>query len=138
MEKSAMIRLFFVFGLLFVQLVVSAQAGSFEADIVKMQLQNDSFGTTDAMFGQIVARFKVSKSEVTGAKWVALKKGVFDVTVADLNKQLISVYKKHFIQEEAKATVVFYETSAGKKLAGKIPRWLQWNRCSLPKLWAYR
>lgn len=130
-----MTKLFFVLGLLFVQLVVSAQTDPFEADIIKMQQLNGSQGTTDAMFGQIVVQFKASKPEVTDAKWAALKKDVFDVEVAELNKQLIPVYKKHFTQEEVKAIVAFYETPAGKKLAEKTPM-VTMESMQLSQTWA--
>lgn len=130
-----MTKLFFVLGLLFVQLVVSAQTDAFEADIIKMQQLNGSQGTTDAMFGQIVAQFKASKPEVTDAKWAALKKDVFDVEVAALNKQLIPVYKKLFTQEEVKAIVAFYESPAGKKLAEKTPQ-VTMESMQLTQTWA--
>ena len=51
-----------------------------------------------------------------------LKKEVFDVEVAELNKQLIPIYKKHFTQEDVKAIIAFYETPAGKKLAEQTPQ----------------
>lgn len=130
-----MTKLFFVLGLLFVQLVVSAQTDPFEADIIRMQQLNGSQGTTDAMFGRIVTQFKASKPEVTDAKWAALKKDVFDVEVAELNKQLIPVYKKHFTQEEVKAIVAFYETPAGKKLAEKTPM-VTMESMQLSQTWA--
>ncbi len=130
-----MTKLFFVLGLLFVQLVVSAQTDPFEADIIRMQQLNGSQGTTDAMFGRMVTQFKASKPEVTDAKWAALKKDVFDVEVAELNKQLIPVYKKLFTQEEVKAIVAFYESPAGKKLAEKTPQ-VTMESMQLTQTWA--
>ena len=97
---------------------VKAQADSFDADIVKMQQLN---GSADAMFSQIVMQFKSVKPGVTDEQWAAVKKDVYDVEVAELNKQLIPIYKKHFTQDEVKAVIAFYESPAGKKLAEKTP-----------------
>ena len=88
---------------------------------MKMLQVNGSKGNTDAIFGQIVTRFKVAKPEVTEEKWAALKKDVFDVEVAELNKMLVPIYKKHFTPEEIKAILAFYETPVGKKLTEQSP-----------------
>lgn len=104
--------------LLVAAVTVKAQADSFDADIVKMQQLN---GSADAMFSQIVMQFKSVKPGVTDEQWAAVKKDVYDVEVAELNKQLIPVYKKHFTQEEVLAIIAFYESPAGKKLAEKTP-----------------
>lgn len=86
-----------------------------------MRQVNDSAGSINAMYTQIVAQFKSMKPGVTEEQWAAVKKDVFDVEVAELNKQLIPVYKKYFTQDEVKAVIAFYETPAGKKLAEKTP-----------------
>ena len=113
------IRSLFCLAVLLVAAVtVKAQADSFDADIVKMQQLN---GSADAMFSQIVMQFKSVKPGVTDEQWAAVKKDVYDVEVAELNKQLIPIYKKHFTQDEVKAFIAFYETPAGKKLAEKTP-----------------
>ena len=104
--------------LLVAAVTVKAQADSFDADIVKMQQLN---GSADAMFSQIVMQFKSVKPGVTDEQWAAVKKDVYDVEVAELNKQLIPVYKKHFTQEEVLAIIAFYESPTGKKLAEKTP-----------------
>ena len=104
--------------LLIAAVTVKAQVDSFDADIVKMQQLN---GSADAMFSQIVMQFKSVKPGVTDEQWAAVKKDVYDVEVAELNKQLIPIYKKHFTQDEVKAIIVFYESPAGKKLAEKTP-----------------
>ena len=104
--------------LLIAAVTVKAQADSFDADIVKMQQLN---GSADAMFSQIVMQFKSVKPGVTDEQWAAVKKDVYDVEVAELNKQLIPIYKKHFTQDEVKAVIAFYESPAGKKLAEKTP-----------------
>ena len=104
--------------LLVAAVTVKAQADSFDADIVKMQQLN---GSADAMFSQIVMQFKSVKPGVTDEQWAAVKKDVYDVEVAELNKQLIPIYKKHFTQDEVKAVIAFYESPAGKKLAEKTP-----------------
>lgn len=135
MKDRNNLKLFFVSALLLIGSTVFAQTDPFEADIMKMQQLNGSQGTTDAMFGQIVAQFKASKPDVTDAKWAALKKDVYDVEVAELNKQLIPVYKKHFTQEEVKAIIAFYETPAGKKLAEKTPM-VTMESMQLSQAWA--
>jgi len=113
------IRSLFCLAVLLVAAVsVKAQADSFDADIVKMQQLN---GSADAMFSQIVMQFKSVKPGVTDEQWAAVKKDVYDVEVAELNKQLIPIYKKHFTQDEVKAVIAFYESPAGKKLAEKTP-----------------
>ncbi|MCL6101714.1 MAG: DUF2059 domain-containing protein [Bacteroidetes bacterium] len=135
MKNRNNLKLLFVSALLLIGSTVFAQTDTFEADIMKMQQLNGSQGTTDAMFGRMVAQFKASKPEVTDAKWAALKKDVFDVEVAELNKQLIPVYKKLFTQEEVKAIVAFYESPAGKKLAEKTPQ-VTMESMQLSQTWA--
>jgi hypothetical protein len=113
------IRSLFCLAVLLIAAVsVKAQADSFDADIVKMQQLN---GSADAMFSQIVMQFKSVKPGVTDEQWAAVKKDVYDVEVAELNKQLIPIYKKHFTQDEVKAIIAFYESPAGKKLSEKTP-----------------
>jgi len=104
--------------LLVASFFVRAQTEPSDADIVKMQQLN---GSADAMFSQIVMQFKSIKPGVTDEQWAAVKKDVYDVEVAELNKQLIPVYKKHFTQDEVKAIIAFYETPVGKKLAEQTP-----------------
>jgi len=118
MKKQIIRNLFCIALLLVVSFVVKAQADSFDADIVKMQQLN---GASEAMFSQIVMQFKSIKPGVTDEQWAAVKKEVFDVEVAELNKQLIPIYKKYFTQDEVKAIIAFYETPTGKKLAEKTP-----------------
>ena len=116
------LNLLLVSVMLFAGATTFAQTDPFGADILKMQQINGSQGTTDAMFGQIVAQLKASKPEVPEAKWAAMKKDVFDVEVKDLQKMLIPVYKKLFTPEEVKAIVAFYESPVGKKLAEQSPQ----------------
>lgn len=111
-------NLFCISLLLVASFVVMAQTEPTDADIIKMQQLN---GASEAMFSQIVMQFKSIKPGVTDEQWAAVKKDVFDVEVAELNKQLIPVYKKYFTQDEVKAVIAFYETPAGKKLAEKTP-----------------
>ena len=121
MKDRNNLKLLFVSALLLIGFTVFAQTGPFEADILKMLQINGSKGNTDAIFGQIVTRFKAAKPEVTEEKWAALKKDVFDAEVAELNKMLIPVYKKHFTPEEVKAILAFYDSPVGKKLAEQSP-----------------
>lgn len=118
MKIKTIRSLFCLAVLLAAAVTVKAQADSFDADIVKMQQLN---GSSEAMFSQLVMQFKSIKPGVTDEQWAAVKKDVFDVEVAELNKQLIPVYKKHFTQDEVKAIIAFYESPTGKKLAEKTP-----------------
>jgi len=121
MRNLNSLKLFVLVAFVFVAMGAFAQADSFDADVLKMLQINGSHGTTDVMFGQIVAQLKSAKPEVTDAKWAALKKDVFDVEMADLQKMLVPVYKSHFTPEEVKAIIAFYETPVGKKLAEQSP-----------------
>ena len=107
--------------LLVASIAVKAQTEHSDADIVKMQQVNGSAGSVNAMYPQIVAQLKSMKPGVTEEQWAAVKKEVFDVEVAELNKQLIPIYKKHFTAEEVKAITAFYESPIGKKLAEQTP-----------------
>ncbi len=122
MKNQSNLKLVILLAFVFAGFGAFAQTDPFEADILKMQQINGSSGTTDAMFGQIVAQLKSAKPEVTEAKWAALKKDVFDVEVNDLKKMLVPVYKKLFTPEEVKAIIAFYESSVGKKLAEQTPQ----------------
>jgi len=120
--KNKIIRnVFSIVVLLVAATVLKAQTEPSDADIIKMQQVNGSAGTTDTMFGQVLAQLKPSKPDVTDEQWATLKKEVFDVEVAELNKQLIPIYKKHFTQDDVKALIAFYESPIGKKMAEKTP-----------------
>jgi len=114
-------NLFCIAVLLVASIVVKAQTEPSDVDIIKIQQVNGSAATTDAMYPQIVGQLKSMKPGVTDEQWSAVKKEVFDVEVTELNKQLIPIYKKHFMQDDVKALIAFYETPAGKKLAEKTP-----------------
>jgi len=107
--------------ILVASIVVKAQTEPTDADIIKMQQVNGSAGSIDAMYPRIVAQLKAAKPGVTEEQWAAVKKEVFDVEVAELSKQLIPIYKKHFTQEDVKAIIAFYESPIGKKLAEQTP-----------------
>ena len=107
--------------LLVASFVVKAQTEPSDADIIKMQQVNGSAGSISAMYPQIVAQLKSAKPGVTDEQWAAVKKEVFDIELAELSKQLIPIYKKHFTQEEVKAIIAFYESPTGKKLAEQTP-----------------
>lgn len=136
--------LFCIAALLVASIVVKAQTEPTDADIVKMQQVNGSAATTDAMYPQIVAQLKTMKPGVTDEQWAAVKKDVFDVEVAELNKQLIPVYKKHYTQTDVQAMIAFYETPIGKKMAEQTPlitmesmKLSQWGMGLFGKIQAY-
>ena len=121
MIKQIIRNLFCIAVLLVASFVVKAQTEPTDVDIIKMQQVNGSAGSISAMYPQIVAQLKSAKPGVTDEQWAAVKKEVFDVEVAELSKQLIPIYKKHFTQEEVKAIIAFYESPTGKKLAEQTP-----------------
>jgi uncharacterized protein len=121
MKTHSILCLFFIGGMVFASFEIKAQTDSLDSDIIKMQALNGSAGTTDAMFSQVMAQLKPSKPDVTDEQWAALKKDVFDVEVAELNKQLIPIYKKHFTQADVQGIIAFYESPAGKKMAQQTP-----------------
>jgi hypothetical protein len=100
MKNQTISTLFCLAALLIASYVAHAQTEPSDADIIKMQQVNGSAGSINAMYPQIVAQLKTVKPGVTEEQWAAVKKEVFDVEVAELNKQLIPVYKKHFTQED--------------------------------------
>jgi hypothetical protein len=121
--KILNIRILFCLAVLLVaSFAVKAQTEATDADIIKMQQLNGTAGSIEAMYPQILAQLKTMKPGVSDEKWAAAKKEVFDVEVAELNKQLIPIYKKHFTQEDVKAIIAFYETPIGKKLAEQTPQ----------------
>jgi uncharacterized protein len=120
--KSQIFRNLLCIALLLVaSIVVKAQTEPTDADITKMQQVNGSAGSIDAMYPRIVAQLKAAKPGVTEEQWATVKKEVFDVEAAELSKQLIPIYKKHFTQDEVKAIIAFYESPIGKKLAEQTP-----------------
>jgi hypothetical protein len=121
MKNQIFRNLFCIAVLLVASFVVKAQTEPTDADIIKMQQVNGSAGSISAMYPQIVAQLKSMKPGVTEEQWATVKKEVFDVELAELSKQLIPIYKKHFTQEEVKAIIAFYETPTGKKLAEQTP-----------------
>jgi len=121
MKKQIVRSLFCLSLLLVASFIVRAQTEPTDADIIKMQQLNGSSATTDAMYPQIVAQLKTMKPGVSEEQWAAVKKEVFDIEVAELNKQLIPIYKKHFTQDDVKAIIAFYETPIGRKMAEQNP-----------------
>ena len=121
MKNQIFRNLLCIAALLVASIVVKAQTEPSDADIIKMQQVNGSAGSINAMYPQIVAQLKSVKPGVTDEQWAAVKKEVFDVEVAELSKQLIPIYKKHFTQEDVKAIIAFYESPVGKKLAEQTP-----------------
>ena len=121
--------------ILVASIVVKAQTEPTDADIIKMQQVNGSAGSIDAMYPRIVAQLKAAKPGVTEEQWAAVKKEVFDVEIAELSKQLIPIYKKHFTQEEVKAIIAFYESPIGKKLAEQTPL-ISTESMQISQVWA--
>jgi len=121
--------------ILVASIVVKAQTEPTDADIIKMQQVNGSAGSVDAMYPRIVAQLKAAKPGVTDEQWAAVKKEVFDVEIAELSKQLIPIYKKHFTQEEVKAIIAFYESPIGKKLAEQTPL-ISTESMQISQVWA--
>ena len=135
MKTKLTTALFCLAGLMLSLFTVKGQADSYDSDIMKMQQVNGSLATTNAMFPRIVAQLKQSKPDITDVQWAAMKMDVFDAEVATLNEQLIPVFKKYFTQEDVKAILAFYETTAGKKLAETTPKMMM-EQMQITQTWA--
>ncbi|MBN1986334.1 MAG: DUF2059 domain-containing protein [Prolixibacteraceae bacterium] len=118
-----MTRFFYILGFLLASLLATAQTSDFEKDIEKLLSVNGSSAAYDLAFDQMVAQFKMMKTEAPDEVWKQVRTEVFDKEIAALTKQLIPIYKKHFTHEDIKGMIAFYESPLGKKLTdttGKI------------------
>lgn len=118
-----MTRFFYILGFLLASLLATAQTSDFEKDIEKLLSVNGSSASYDLAFDQMVAQFKMMKTEAPDEVWKQVRSEVFDKEIAALTKQLIPIYKKHFTHEDIKGMIAFYESPLGKKLTdttGKI------------------
>lgn len=118
-----MTRFFYILGFLLASLLATAQTSDFEKDIEKLLSVNGSSAAYDLAFDQMVAQFKMMKTEAPDEVWKQVRSEVFDKEIAALTKQLIPIYKKHFTHEDIKGMIAFYESPLGKKLTdttGKI------------------
>jgi len=118
-----MTRFFYILGFLLASLLATAQTSDFEKDIEKLLSVNGSSAAYDLAFDQMVAQFKMMKTEAPDEVWKQVRTEVFDKEVAELTKQLIPIYKKHFTHEDIKGMIAFYESPLGKKMTdttGKI------------------
>lgn len=118
-----MTRFFYILGFLLASLLATAQTSDFEKDIEKLLSVNGSSAAYDLAFDQMVAQFKMMKTEAPDEVWKQVRTEVFDKEIAALTKQLIPIYKKHFTHEDIKGMIAFYESPLGKKMTdttGKI------------------
>ena len=115
-----MARIFFIAGLLLAGLLASAQNSEFDNDIKKFLAINGSTAAYDMVFDQMVAQFKMMKTEAPEEVWKAIRTEVFDKEIEALNTLMIPVYKKHYSHSDIKAFNAFYESPAGKKLTGAM------------------
>ncbi|MCG6187379.1 DUF2059 domain-containing protein [Maribellus maritimus] len=120
-----MTRFFYVLGFLLASLLTMAQTDDFENDIEKLLAINGSSAAYDMAFDQMVAQFKMMKTEAPDEVWKQVRTEVFDTEIEELTKQLIPVYKKHFTHDDIKELIAFYESPLGQQMTdatGKISK----------------
>jgi len=130
-----MARIFFIVGLLLAGLLASAQNSEFEDDIKKFLAINGSTAAYDMVFDQMVAQFKMMKTEAPDEVWKAIRTDVFDKEIKALNTLMIPIYKNHYSHDDIKAFIAFYESPAGKKLTGAMSQITQ-ESMQLSQTWA--
>ena len=111
--------IFIILSLLLSVSFVKAQDNEFEKQMALMLELNGSKESYDMVFEQIVTQMKYSMPNVSDEAWAKVKEDVFDKQIAELNKKLVPIYKKHFTIDEIKNIIAFYQTETGKKLAQK-------------------
>ncbi|QGY43530.1 DUF2059 domain-containing protein [Maribellus comscasis] len=104
-----MTRFFYVLGFLLASLLTTAQTDDFENDIEKLLSINGGSAAYDMAFDQMVAQFKMMKTDAPDEVWQQVRTEVFDTEIEELTKQLIPVYKKHFTHDDIKELIAFYE-----------------------------
>lgn len=115
-----MARIFYILALLLASFLTQAQPSEFEKDIETFLSINGSSATYDFAFEQMVARFKMTRSDATDEIWQEARVQIFDKEISALNKMLIPIYMKHFTHSEIKVLIEFYQSPIGKKMTGNI------------------
>jgi hypothetical protein len=94
---------------------------AYKETLTKMMRVTGSEATYKAVIDQMVANFKVQKPEVPAAVWTEFSSFFTKAAFTDIIDLLLPIYQKHFTEEDLKATIAFYETPAGQKLALESP-----------------
>jgi len=116
------IRISMLACLLLAVLIVKAQTDDYDNDIARYLQISGATATYDVVFDQMKGQLKTMKPAVPDFLWSNLKTEVFDKEIAELTKQLVPLYKKHFTHAEVKELISFYESPLGKKLATETPK----------------
>lgn len=130
-----MARIFFIAGLLLAGLLASSQNSELDNDIKKFLAINGSTAAYDMVFDQMVAQFKMMKTEASDEVWKAIRTDVFNKEIETLNTLMIPIYKNHYSHDDIKAFITFYESPAGKKLTGAMGQITQ-ESMQLSQTWA--
>lgn len=94
---------------------------TYRQTLQKMMQVTGAQATYNAVIEQMISAFKVQKPEVPAAVWNEFGVAFSKSAATDILDLLLPIYQKHFTEEDLKATITFYETPAGQKLALKSP-----------------
>jgi hypothetical protein len=94
---------------------------AYKETLIKMMRVTGSEATYKAVVDQMVANFRVQKPEVPAGVWTEFGSFFTKTAFTDIVELLLPIYQKHFTEEDLKATIAFYETPAGQKLALESP-----------------
>jgi hypothetical protein len=94
---------------------------AYKETLIKMMRVTGSEATYKAVVDQMVANFRVQKPEVPAGVWIEFGSFFTKTAFTDIVELLLPIYQKHFTEEDLKATIAFYETPAGQKLALESP-----------------
>ena len=111
---------------LFYNTISLAQADSKYSNTLKTMFEVS--GTSEsyqAVIKQTVNMLKQQHSEVSVEVWNDLEKEFLKTSLEDLVDLLVPVYSKYLDQNDLEKIINFYQTPAGKKLAGSTPLIMQ-------------
>lgn len=111
---------------LFSTTISLAQADSKYSNTLKTMFEVS--GTSEsyqAVIKQTVNMLKQQHSEVSVEVWNDLEKEFLKTSLEDLVDLLVPVYNKYLDQNDLEKIIDFYQTPAGKKLAGSTPLIMQ-------------
>ena len=103
-----------------------AQANSKYGNTLKTMFEVS--GTSEsyqAVIKQTMNMLKQQHAEVSAEVWNELEKEFLKTSLEDLVDLLVPVYSKYLDQNDLEKIINFYQTPAGKKLAGSTPLIMQ-------------
>ena len=69
----------------------------------------------------MINHFKTQESNVPASYWEKAEKEFLNTSFEDLYDLIVPIYRKNLSHEDVKAMIAFFESEAGKRIAGKIP-----------------